>query len=117
MGVIVGNSSYNTYTILYINGVAYEKIIPILMYAALKKANNRLGDKLSAGKRSTDKELAGLSWTVDELGRLITMGRDVCLEIDSMLSILEDQTSDLVQRNSARRTVKIRDDVLSVIQR
>ena len=53
---------------------------------------------------------------MDELGRLIKIGRDVYLEIDSMLSILEDKTSDLVQRNSARRTVKIRDDVLSVVQ-
>jgi len=83
---------------------------------AIKKANDRLCEKLSAGKRSTDKELATLSLTVDELGRLNTAGRSLYIEVDAVITLLEDPSSNLVQSNVARRIVKIRDDALYFVQ-
>ena len=82
----------------------------------LKKTDSRLCEKLSAGKRHSDKEVATLSLSVDELDRLNKMGRDLYIEIDAVLALLENPSSDLIQRNVARRISRIRDDLLHFVQ-
>ena len=59
---------------------------------------------------------ATLSLSVDELDRLNKMGRDLYIEIDAVLALLDNPLSDLIQRNVARRISRIRDDLLHFVQ-
>lgn len=43
-------------------------------------------------------------------------GQGLLVEIDAVMAILEDQESDLVQRNMPRRIVKIRDNKLQCVK-
>ena len=83
---------------------------------ALKKANDKLCEKLSSGKRSTDKEMAALSWTVDELSKLNSMGRDLYIEVDNVLRLLEDPATNLVHQNVSRRIINLKDDLLRFVR-
>lgn len=89
----------------------YCAIHYVQIYTVLKKKNDSLCEKLSLGKHSTDKDLAALSSSVYDLEKLNEMGRNLHLEVGAVLAILEDQESDLVQINVARRIAKIRDNM------
>ncbi len=69
----------------------------------MKKSNDKLQEKLSSGKKTSDKDLFSLSWTVDELSRLNRDGRDMYVELLSITDLLKDKTTDVIQRNMARR--------------
>ena len=71
---------------------------------------------MAAGKSSTDKELFGLCWSVDELGRLNETGRHLYVEIDDVLALLDDPSTDTVHLNVARRLTKIQDAALPFIR-
>ena len=86
------------------------------VFLALKKANDKLCEKLSSGKRSTDKEMAALSWTVDELSKLNSMGRDLYIEVNNVLRLLEDPAMNLVQQNVSRRIISLKNDLLQFIR-
>ncbi len=75
-----------------------------------------MSEKLSAGNRSTDKELFSQSWSVDELGRLNENGRKLCVEIDVLLALLDDPSTDFIHQNIARRLTQIQDNLLPFIR-
>lgn len=85
-------------------------------YAALKYANNKFCEKLSAGKTSTDKEMFSLCWSVDELGRLNESGRTLHVEIGTLLELLKDPSTNFIQQNIARCLAKIQDILLPFIR-
>lgn len=82
--------------------------------AALKHANDKFSEKLL--KKSTDKEMFSLCWSVDELGRLNESGRKLCVEIDDLLAVLDDPSTDIIRQNVARRITKVQDVLLSFIR-
>lgn len=84
--------------------------------AALKNTNDKFCEKLSAGKSSTDKEMHSLCWSVDELGRLNESGRKLHTEIDALLTLLDDSSTDFIHQNIARRLNKLQDDLLPFIR-
>lgn len=88
----------------------------MLSIIALKKANDKFSEKLSSGKSSSDKEMLSLCWSVDELGRLNESGRRLHVEIDVLLGLFDDSSTDFVQQNIAKRIAKLRDDLLPFIR-
>ena len=86
------------------------------MCAALKKANDDYAEKLSSGKTTADKELYSLCWTVDELSRLNQRGREMYVEITSLLEFLNDPSTDVIKTNLARRISKLKETMLPFIR-
>ncbi len=79
----------------------------------MKKSNDKLQEKLSSGKKTSDKDLFSLSWTVDELSRLNRDGRDMYVELLSITDLLKDKTTDVIQRNMARRLSTLQSKCIS----
>lgn len=85
------------------------------LYAALKLANDKFGEKLSSGKKSSDKEMFSLCWSVDELGRLNKSGRKLYVDIGALLALLNNPETDLVHENVARSLAKAQESLLPFI--
>ena len=66
-------------------------------FVAIKKANDQLQEKLSSGKKTSDKDMFSLSWTIDEQD-----GRDMYVETISLCELLKDESTDLIEANVAR---------------
>lgn len=84
----------------------------LIFNIALKTANDKFSEKLSAGKNSSDKEMLSLCWSVDELGRLNENGRNLRVEIDALLVLLDDH---IIHQNVAKRLATTRNNLLSFI--
>ena len=54
-----------------------------------------------------------LSWSVDELGRLNESGRKLFVELDALLALLDDPST---QQNIARRLTNLQDNLLPFIR-
>ena len=57
-----------------------------------------------------------LCWTVDELSRLNDEGRKLYVEVTDLLELLEDDSTDLILTNVARRISKLQEKLLPFIQ-
>lgn len=79
----------------------------IYLNVALKTANDKFSEKLLSGKSSSDKEMLSLCWSVDELGRLNESGRKLRVEIDALLVLFDDPSTDFIHQNIARRLATI----------
>ena len=66
-------------------------------FVAIKKANDQLQEKLSSGKKTSNKDMFSLSWTIDEQD-----GRDMYVETISLCELLKDESTDLIEANVAR---------------
>lgn len=86
------------------------------MYIALTKANKEYTEKLASGKATGDKILYSLCWTVDELGRLNNQGREMYVEITSLLELLSNSETDVIRANIARRISKLKEGLVRFIQ-
>ncbi len=84
-----------------------------ILFVALRKSQNRFEEKLSSGKKTSDKDMFALSWTVDELGRLNSDGRDMYVEVISLGALLKDDSADLIQANLARMLSALQSKCLS----
>ena len=60
--------------------------------------------------------MLSLCWSVDELGRLNENGRKLRVEIDALLVLLGDPSTDIVHHNIARRLSTICDNLLPFIR-
>lgn len=59
--------------------------------------------------------MLSLCWSVDELGRLNENGRKLRIEIDALLVLFGDPSTDFIHQNIARRLSTICDDLLPFI--
>lgn len=57
-----------------------------------------------------------LCWSVDELGRLNESGRKLYVEIDALLVLLDDPSTDFIHQNIARRLTKIQENLFPFIR-
>lgn len=87
----------------------------IFVNIALKTANDKYREKLSSGKAVGDKDLYSLSWSVDELGRLNSEGRELYVEISALMDLLNDNQALLIQDNAARCVSKLKERLLIFI--
>lgn len=60
-----------------------------ILFIALKKAISEFDEKKASGS-ATDKTLFSLGWTIDELSRLNTKGRDVYVSIVAAKQAIQD---------------------------
>ena len=79
----------------------------------IKKNNDQLHEKLCSGKKASDKDLFSLSWTIDELSRLNSEGREMYAELLSICDLLKNESTDVIQVNMARRLSMLQDKCLS----
>ena len=86
-------------------------------YVALKKVNDEYTEKLSSSKSTSDKVMYQLSWSVDELTRLLEEGRVLYVEVSSLLEILSDNQRDQVQANVARRDTELQSHLVMFTRR
>lgn len=57
-----------------------------------------------------------LCWSVDELGRLNTVGRELYVNIQAIVSQLNNPETDLIQENVARKLAKLQESLLPFIR-
>ena len=57
-----------------------------------------------------------LCWSIDELGRLNERGREMYVEIASLIELLNDHLSDIIRSNVARRISNLKDKLLPFIR-
>lgn len=79
------------------------------------KINDKFSEQLLAGKKSSDRDMFSLCWSVDELGRLNETSRKLHVEIVALLVLVNYPSIDFVRQNIARRLTKVRDDLLPFI--
>jgi hypothetical protein len=60
--------------------------------------------------------MLSLCWSVDELGRLNESGRKLRVEIDALLVLIDDPSTDFIHQNIARRLTTLRDNLLPFIR-
>lgn len=59
--------------------------------------------------------MLNLCWSVDELGRLNKNGRNLRVEVDALLVLLDDPSTDIIHQNVAKRLATTRNNLLSFI--
>ena len=57
-----------------------------------------------------------LCWTVDELNRLNQDGRELYVEVTSLLELLGDSEVDIIQANVARRLSQLQERLITFIK-
>ena len=57
-----------------------------------------------------------LCWRVDELGRILEEGRELYVEVTSLVEVLSDDQADLMQRNVARRMSELQSRLIVFIR-
>ena len=87
-----------------------------VMCIALKEANKELTETVSSGKKASDKEMFSLSWTVDGLSRLVSLGRQLYAEVTGVLELLEDDQIDVIKKNVASRVSKLQESLFPFIR-
>ena len=73
-----------------------------LYTAVLQESTTQYSEKVKA-RTARDKELLNLGWKVDELSHLSEDGRNIMVEVTRVLELLNDDKSDLVALNMAKR--------------
>ena len=87
-----------------------------VMCIALKEANKELTETVSSGKKASDKEMFSLSWTVDGLSQLVSLGRQLYAEVTGVLELLEDDQIDVIKKNVASRVSKLQESLFPFIR-
>ena len=59
---------------------------------------DQLYEKIYSGKKTSDKDLFSLSWTIDEVSRMVVICTWSCL---SIYDLLKDDSTDVIQVNMA----------------
>lgn len=85
------------------------------LLTALQTANDEYSSKLQSGS-AQDKTLFDLGWTVDDLSRLSESGRTLLVEIIAVKELLEDDTTDLVTSNVAKRLTQVHQRLLNFVK-
>lgn len=93
----------------------YATIIYIsFTHVALENVSQEYSAKLDAGT-STTKILHSLAWSVDEIGRLIDLGRKVHVQVQILIEYLQ-QNKDFVRVNVPRQIADLKNDLVGIIK-
>lgn len=81
----------------------------------LQKSNSTYEDNIKEGK-ATDKTMFSLSWDIEELKKLLSDCRSLCVEMSAVLDAVSNADIDLQQYNLPRKLSSIRERLSNLVK-